>query len=793
MTPEENGSKPEAIIVSANGVPTSAHSAPDYTVEPYEETSELVVRWQIIRRYLPHLLAAAALGVAIAWFLRGDQKPVYRATTTVRFQDTRATLTSGVGNQNISDVGYFDPVKTQTELLNTRATRERAVDSAALQVRGVGDAQIEWLSLIDARNVVNPDTLRLNFGPNDVTARFRGNNAKVAYGAPIQLGGLSFVVMAKPPVDAANYYVVTREQAIEETNGVEVKARAETNIADFLLTASDPVLAVRELNALTVALANFSQQADQQSARARRKFLDDQLRRTDSILETQRAQISAFRQSTGTFDPAQKGAQEQSNLATLRARREELAADRDVFAGLLPPAIAARQNGDLSKLRSLVGAPGITTNSVIADLYNRVQQLTLARDSLTSGPFASAASNPDVQRIDGQIETATDEFISAVQSNIATYDARIKALDALANRTAAEASSLPQTQSEQERLQQDAQSTQRLSDQLHDEQQRARISEVAQGGKIQIIDMAVASPVAKSGKRKLILGGLVGFGIALGLIFLIEELNTSLRRKDDVERLLMLPTLGTIPAIGKHPTNGNHKLLGKVQKFSSSKEVVPVTKSPVFESYRAIRTSLIFSHAVESLRSVAITSASPGDGKSTTVANLAIAFAQQNLKVLLIDCDLRRGSLHRVFNMSRTPGLTNAVATGADIESVIRETTTPNLSIITCGVQPPNPGELLGSHRVAELLLRAQAQYDLVLIDTPPVLAAADAGIIASMADGVILLVRVGVTTKSAAKTAQERLRIVGARILGTVLNDPKEMLEATQEYYYYDYSSTSN
>jgi len=388
----------------------------------------------------------------------------------------------------------------------------------------------------------------------------------------------------------------------------------------------------------------------------------------------------------------------------------------------------------------------------------------------------------------------TDEFISAVQSNIGTYDARIAALDGLATRTAQEASSLPATQSEEERLRQDAQSTQRLSDQLHDEQQRARISEVAQGGKIDIIDLAgtPGAAVVTSSSRKLLLGGLIGLGIALFLIFLYEELNTSLRRKGDVERLLLLPTLGSIPALGRQEQGRGRKLLGKFSKPEplKSNALVPLTASPVFESYRAIRTSLIFSHAVDSLRSIAITSASPGDGKSTTVANLAIAFAQQNLRVLVIDCDLRRGSLHRIFNVPRTPGFTNAVAGGGDLEAVVRATAVPNLSIVTTGVQPPNPGELLGSHRVHDLLIQAQSQFDLILLDTPPVLAAADAGIIASMVDGVILLIRVGVTTKSAAKTAQERLRLVGARILGTVLNDPKEMLEATEEYYYYDYAS---
>ena len=316
---------------------------------------------------------------------------------------------------------------------------------------------------------------------------------------------------------------------------------------------------------------------------------------------------------------------------------------------------------------------------------------------------------------------------------------------------------------------------------------------MAQGGKIDVIDLAgePGKAVTRGSSRRLMLGGLLGLAIATFLIFLFEELNTSLRRKADVERLLALPTLGSIPALGREKANGARKLIGKRAPAPPTvKALAKVTSSPVFESYRAIRTSLIFSHAVESLRSVAITSASPGDGKSTTVANLAIAFAQQGLKILVIDCDLRRGSLHRIFEVPRLPGFTNAIGAGTNLQSVVRETSVPNLSIVTTGVQPPNPGELLGSHRVRDLLIEAQQQFDLVLIDTPPVLAAADAGIIASMVDGVILLIRVGSTTKSAAKTAQERLRLVGARILGTVLNDPKEMLESTEEYYYYDYSN---
>jgi capsular exopolysaccharide synthesis family protein len=663
-----------------------------------------------------------------------------------------------------------------------------------LQITEIGSSSVSWLSEVNAREVKTKDTLKLAFDSALVSATYRKRSLVAPYGTPLKIGDLSFLIAAKPPADSATFLVVPRETAIAKVASVRVEPRLETDMADLSLTGTDPVFVQRGLNAMTLALEAMSASSDQESARARRKFLDEQIRRTDSTLEVRRAELAAFRSTSQTFDAGQRVSQEQANLATLRTRREELAADRQVFTSLLAGAIAARKAGDPSKLRSLASAPGVSNSTVIPELYSQLQKLTLVRDSLTRGPFSAAATNPDLQRLDSQIESVADEFIAAARSIVNTFDARIAALDGLAARTAQEVSSLPSTQAEQERLLQDEQSTMRLADQLHDEQQRARISEVAQGGKIEVIDLANSpgSEIRRSSSRKLFLGGLLGFGLAAILIFLIEELNTSLRSKSDVEQLLSLPTLGSIPSLGRTPARGARGLLGRVspRNRSNGEAAHSMTTSPVFESYRAIRTSLIFSNAVEALRSIAVTSSSPGDGKSTTVANLAIAFAQQDIRILVIDCDLRRGSLHRIFEVPRVPGFTNAIAGGSDLESLIRQPAYPNLFVLTTGVQPPNPGELLGSQRVRELLLEAQEKFDLILIDTPPVLAAADASILASMVDGVVLLVRVGTTTRSAARTAQERLSLVGARILGTVLNDPKEMLESTEEYYYYDYAS---
>jgi uncharacterized protein involved in exopolysaccharide biosynthesis len=296
----------------------------------------------------------------------------------------------------------------------------------------------------------------------------------------------------------------------------------------------------RALNALTQAIQGLSRTSDQQFAGDRRKFLDDQLRMTDSLLETKRLQLAGFRSRTQTFDARQQVSQQQQTLANLRTRREELAADKLVFESLLASALVARQEGDPSKLKSLIGAPGIGDNALLMDLYSRLQRASELRDSLTTGPFPSAATNPDVQRVAAQIESLSEQFVSAVRSQLGTFEARIAALDGLATRTAESVSAMPATQAEEQRLEQEANATQILADQLRQEQQRARISEVAEGGKVEIIDLAPPTAILVSGSssRKLVFGGLLALTLAVGLIFLYDELNTSLRRKSDVERLL---------------------------------------------------------------------------------------------------------------------------------------------------------------------------------------------------------------------------------------------------------------
>ena len=211
-------------------------------------------------------------------------------------------------------------------------------------------------------------------------------------------------------------------------------------------------------------------------------------------------------------------------------------------------------------------------------------------------------------------------------------------------------------------------------------------------------------------------------------------------------------------------------------------------KSPISETYRAIRTNLQFAGAGKQLKYIAFTSSVPGEGKSTTISNIALTMAQDGKKVLLIDNDLRKPRQHKIFGLLNK-GLTNIIAMGTPFEEAVQKDVFPNLDVLTSGPIPPNPSELLGSEKMLDVLKKVGESYDYVLLDLPPVLAVTDAAIVGNMADGVVLVVRSGLTEPEEAKEAKKRLQAGHANILGVVLNGvPTEKKGYGYGYYYYDY-----
>lgn len=209
-------------------------------------------------------------------------------------------------------------------------------------------------------------------------------------------------------------------------------------------------------------------------------------------------------------------------------------------------------------------------------------------------------------------------------------------------------------------------------------------------------------------------------------------------------------------------------------------------RSITAEAYRTLRTNIQFYNVGEPMRRLLVTSAGPNEGKSTTAANLAITFAQTGQRVVVVDADLRRPFLHRLFQLSNLVGLTNVMVGSADLDAALLPTAMPGLSVLPTGPIPPNPAEMLGTPRMAELLDQLSEQADIIIIDSPPVLAVTDASVLSPLVDGIVLVAAAGQVNREMAQRAKSQLDAVKARVLGVVLNGVEDDASGYYSYYYY-------
>ena len=275
-------------------------------------------------------------------------------------------------------------------------------------------------------------------------------------------------------------------------------------------------------------------------------------------------------------------------------------------------------------------------------------------------------------------------------------------------------------------------------------------------------------PVSPRASTNTILAAIVGLLLAGGIVFLIEALDDTLRDPEEASRQLGVP------------------ILGFIARYTTPDEP-PITisepRAPVAEAFRALRTNIQFASVDRSLHSLLVTSPSPADGKSTVVANLGVVMAQGGRSCVLVDSDLRRPRIHKLLRLSNRRGMCDLfVQSQIHMDGSLQKTEVPNLYVLTSGSLPPNPSELLGSEKMLEILHQIEGQSDLLIVDSPPVLAVTDASVLAPRMDGVLLVVKPGVTKFMAVKQAVEQLRRVGANVIGIVLNE----VEFKRSRYYY-------
>ena len=296
--------------------------------------------------------------------------------------------------------------------------------------------------------------------------------------------------------------------------------------------------------------------------------------------------------------------------------------------------------------------------------------------------------------------------------------------------------------------------------------------------RINVVEPAAlpTTPVGPNRMATVLLAAAIGFLLAAGAAHLLEYLDDTIKNHDDVQQELGLTTLGAVPIFEENNTG-----------VTSELPLLVSNRSAALEAFRVLRTNLQFVSVDRALKTLVITSPSPGEGKSVVSANLAISMAIDGRKVILVDTDLHRPRLHRIFKARNNIGLTSALLElPSHLDDLLQETDVPNLYLLTTGPLPPNSAELLGSERMKTLFGELTQRADVVIFDTPPITVLADAAILSSQTDGVLLVLNSGRTRREPARRALQALKRVDARVVGATLN--RMPTRGAGYYYYYDY-----
>jgi exopolysaccharide transport family protein len=402
-----------------------------------------------------------------------------------------------------------------------------------------------------------------------------------------------------------------------------------------------------------------------------------------------------------------------------------------------------------------------------------------------------AQLNSQLKEIDAQILLETKKVVGKIRGQYMAAVQRENMLHEALEKQKQEANKLNESAIEYSILKRDLDSYRTLYEGLLEKMKEAGVSAGLKSNNFRIVDSArvPTTPIEPNIPRNLSFAFMLGLTSGVGLAFLLEGLDNTVRTTEQAQMISGLPPLGMIPLGSRSAREGAN---AKRLVIATSKEAVELVtqvrpQSQMAESYRALRTSLLLSNLGAPPKVIMITSALPQEGKTTTSINCAVVLAQKGIRVLLIDADLRRPSIHKTLGMGPRSGLSNVLTGSATLQQTItRSPILPNLSVLPAGTPPPNPAELLASPNMRDVLEELRGQYDHIVVDTPPTLSVTDAVVLSPRADAIVLVIRSGQTTKQALRRSRDILMQVNAKVSGVLLNAVD--LTSPDYYYYYEY-----
>jgi capsular exopolysaccharide synthesis family protein len=570
----------------------------------------------------------------------------------------------------------------------------------------------------------------------------------------------------------------------------EIEVVPNTGLVNVSFQSPNPNLAKDAANALVEAYMQRDLQARYEGATRISKWLGTQLTGLKQQAESNQKDLSAYVQRHNIVATGPQGdSLVLDSLETVNQQLAQAKADRIVKEARYK--MAQTRNPEL--LVSV--APGTSLSSLRRQQTDMmVQKAQLQSKFGPDYPKVRELNQQltSVQRdVDAEITNLTKRFAEEYHTALQTENLMQSRLDALKTTAYKENQSAAQFAI----LKHNAESAGELYSALELKLQEAGITSGLNANNVDVIDSAAvaAKPVLPNKRLDLLFGVCGGMFVGFILAFVLETMDDTLRTSEEVETILHLPTLTVVPHFQtkkgslRQPTPGMPKLLPELVSYLDPQSIGA-------EAYRTLRSAILLSAADREPRVLLITSSFAEEGKSTTAANLAISFAQRQEKVLLVDADLRRGSTHLKFGIPNTAGLSTMLAKESGVEAYQHPLPDmPWLTVLARGPIAPNPGEILASRAMEDLLEHWRTEYDRIILDASPVLAVSDSLGLAPQCDNVMILVRSGMTRRKALLKTREWLRRAGARITGTVVNDVNLRLENYYTYskrYGYSYQS---
>lgn len=733
---------------------------------------------------------------AVTTFYTLRQRPVYEATTTLRLAEQQ---TGNNPPDLLAALTARSNIETEVEILRSRQVSEDVVDALGLQTsvvvpRGVPRSAL-FRTLRANRDVTaGTYTVRGQADSFNVTAP-DGREARAAYGTSIAVGGLELEPIPSAAGGAIELSVAPASAVAEGVRAaLRITRPQQTAIVMLAYRSVDPVFARDVANAVAHAYIARRNEIQKQHAHAGVQFLESQVQAIGGELHEAESALEQFRRARFVIDPDAQAGDAVRRLADFRAEREQLTAERSELGLLLARARATADSAvDWTVFAS---SPSLAKNQALSGI---VQQLSTAEAERTRLATWRTAADPDVATLQRTISLLRSRVVELAASELRSQDAQGQALDSTLARADTRLRGIPEVQVRYARLRRQVDLDGQLYTLLQTRLKESQISEAMEVANIQVVDPALVPTAPLGGRRPMN----IVFGAALGLLLgtliarVREASDTRVRSRDELLELTAAPFLAAIPRIPA--LNGRRERDG-AQRIEERLVTRHAPQSPAAEAYRALRTTLAFSTARREtpLKTLVITSAEPQDGKTTTAVNLSITLAEQGRKVVLVAADQRRPVLHKVLHTERSPGLSDVLSGAVAIETAIHSIPLPEhasgtLDFIAAGRPVPNPAELLGSGATRELLGKLADRYDQVIIDTPPLGVVTDAAVVATVADGLVIVARMGSTHREPLRQAVAELESIGARVVGTVLTDVHHAEDRYGYRYTYHYLDSSN